>query len=148
MLAIENVLSPSIRNLFSVFLKMNVGVTNGSSSLLLKMRAFHSFKKRLSENILLPRVGGRQHQTARQLWKRNEAWKQNKCRNRLLRFSTQDRSIPRGPSTEGQLRPSGRLGNGPAPPDYSTVLHSRAVCGCVPWHCKYDPWQTQAAWTG
>lgn len=66
-LAIENVLSPSIRNLFSVFLKMNVGVTNGSSLPLLKMNTFHSFKKRLSENILLPRVGGRQHQTACQL---------------------------------------------------------------------------------
>lgn len=80
MLAIENVLSPSIRNLFSVFLKMDVGVTNGSSSPLLKMNAFHSFKKRLSENILLPRVGGRQHRTACQLWKRNEAWKQTECR--------------------------------------------------------------------
>lgn len=97
MLAIENVLSPSIRNLFSVFLKMDVGVTNGSSLPLLKMNAFHSFKKRLSENILLPRVGRRQHQTACQLWKRNEPWKQTECRNRLLRFRAEDRSIPSRP---------------------------------------------------
>lgn len=140
MLSIENVLSPSIRNLFSVFLKMDVGVTNGSSLLLLKMNTFHSFKKRLSENTLLPRVGRRQHQTARQLWKRNEPWKQTECRSWASAQGTG--ASHRGHGTEWQLRSSGSWEM--AQPLLTTplLLHSRSVCG---WHCKYDPWQTQAA---
>lgn len=71
MLAIENVLSPSIRSLFSVFFKMDLAMWVLQMAVLslplVKMNSSHSLTKRLSENILLPGVGRRRHQTACQL---------------------------------------------------------------------------------
>lgn len=68
---IKNVLSPTLRNLFSVFLKpdlaMRVLQIAVLSLPLVKTNTFHSFTERLSGNILLLLVGRRQHQAACQL---------------------------------------------------------------------------------
>lgn len=73
---IKNVLSPTLRNLFSVFLKpdlaMQVLQIAVLSLPLVKTNTFHSFTETLSGNILLLLAGRRQHQTACQLWERNE----------------------------------------------------------------------------
>ena len=91
---------------------------------LVKMSTFHSFTKRLWENILLPGVGRRQHQPACQLWKRNEPWKQTEGRDRPPRSSTQERTIP--------LRPQHRNGSWGVLQPPSWQLHRCSVLGlCV-----------------
>lgn len=76
------------------------------------MNTFHSFTKRISENILLPLFGRRQHQTACQLgekWTTETDWMQELSVD--VQHTGEEHPI-QATVQKGQLRSPGRLKNG------------------------------------